>query len=71
MELNNIYLEDCREFIPRLSNNFLNMVITSPPYNEEIEYDCYSDNLDYNKYLSMLHDVFKGIYPKLKKGGRV
>jgi len=34
MELNKIYNEDCLETMARMPNNFIDVIITSPPYNK-------------------------------------
>ena len=34
MELNKIYNEDCLETMARMPNNFVDVIITSPPYNK-------------------------------------
>ena len=34
MELNKIYNEDCLETMARMPDNFVDVIITSPPYNK-------------------------------------
>lgn len=74
-----IYLEDCLEVIPRLEDESVDCVITSPPYNVDLgnnkynknPYSLYKDNKEHYEYINWLKNIFFGIYPKLKKGGRV
>ena len=46
MDINKTYNEDCRDTITRMPDNFLDMVVTSPPYGELREYDKCVWNLD-------------------------
>ena len=43
---NQIYEEDCLTFMEKLSsqNTFLDVIVTSPPYNINKEYRTYDDN---------------------------
>lgn len=63
MELNKIYNEDCLQTMARMPNNFIDVIITSPPYNmgknrtnykfEKKSYDVYKDNLSKDEYFKM------------------
>ena len=74
-----IYNNDCRDVIPVLSNDSIDLVITSPPYNvklgdnkyNKIAYDEYDDSLPYDEYLSLIETTFQELYSKVKIGGRV
>ena len=70
-ELGQIYNLDCREVIAELPYNYLDLVITSPPYNVDIPYDVYKDNLDITKYIDFISEVFFRLYAKMKSGGRL
>ena len=62
MELNKIYKEDCLDTMSRMSDNFLDLVITSPPY----------DKLrTYNGYCFDFENIVKELYRVLKPGGVV
>lgn len=69
--LNKITTGDCRQIIPNLDNESIDLVVTSVPYNVDHPYDTYKDNKPHKDYISFVEEVFKIIYPKLKKGGRV
>lgn len=78
MELNKIYNEDCLTTIERMPEDFLDLTVTSPPYNVDLgnnkfnknPYDLYNDNKNHKKYIEWLRSIFKGIYDKTKVGGR-
>ena len=60
LELNKIYNENCLDTISRMPDNFLDLVVTSPPY----------DNLrDYNGYFIDYDKVISGLYRVMKQGG--
>ena len=71
IEPNNIYLGDCLEVMKDIPDESIDIVITSPPYNVGIEYNSNDDNLEYEKYLEWIKNVFETIYCKLKNGGRI
>ena len=55
MKINKIYNENCLDTMHRMSDNFIDLIITSPPY----------DNLrDYNKYSFVFEKfgVFRPIF---------
>lgn len=78
MRFNQIYNEDCCDTIARMPDNFLDLVITSPPYNVNLGknkykkngYDVYQDNVEHSDYIQWLSEVFRLIYKKTKDGGR-
>ena len=69
---------DCLEGIDSIEDNYLDLVITSPPYNVDLgnnkyhknPYDLYNDNKEHKEYILWLKDVFSKLYVKLCKGGR-
>lgn len=62
MEINKIYCEDNLQTMSKMSNCFIDLVITSPPY----------DNLrKYNGYSFAFEDVAKELYRVVKEGGVV
>ena len=70
---------DCLEVIPKLKNEIVDLVVTSPPYNVDLgnnkynknPYSLYKDNKEHKDYIAWLKSIFEAITPKLKKGGRV
>ncbi len=62
MEFGKIYHENCIETLGRMPDCFIDMTITSPPY----------DNLrDYNGYHFPVEEIAASLYQKTKKGGVV
>lgn len=62
MENNKIYNEDCLETMKRIEDNSIDMVLTSPPY----------DNLrNYNGYTFDFENIAKELYRITKPGGVV
>lgn len=77
-DINTIYNEDCLTTISRMPENFIDLVITSPPYNVDLgnnkyhkkPYDLYNDNKDHKEYIAWLKRIFSAIYDKTCVGGR-
>ncbi len=62
MELNKIYNENCIKTLERMPDNFLDMTLTSPPYD---------DLRTYNGYEFPLDRIIELLYQKTKPGGVV
>lgn len=45
MYINQIYNEDCIQGMKNIPNGLIDLTITSPPYNLDVVYDQYKDNL--------------------------
>ena len=62
MKINKIYNENCLNTMTKMPNNFIDLIITSPPY----------DNLrTYNGYSFDFESIAKELYRVTKKGGIV
>ena len=62
MEINNIYNENCLDTMKRMDDNFIDLTVTSPPY----------DNLrKYNGYSFDFENIAKELYRVTKEGGIV
>lgn len=62
MEVNKIYNENCLDTMKRMPDNFIDLTVTSPPY----------DNLrDYKGYSFPFEDIAKELYRITKEGGVV
>ena len=78
IELNRVYEEDNIITLNRMPDNFLDLTVTSPPYNVDLgnnkynknPYDLYNDNKEHKDYLTYLDLVFSKIYLKTKSSGR-
>jgi len=64
------YLGDVLESLKNITDNSVDLVFTSPPYNVGIEYDNWNDNLKYDDYLNFLEQVFKELFRVIKDDGR-
>lgn len=62
---------DCQVVLKTFKDEFLDNVITSPPYNIGIKYNIYKDDLSKENYLSWLHKVFSEIKRVLKLNGSI
>ena len=62
IEINKIYNENCLDTMKRMPDNFVDLVVTSPPY----------DNLrDYKGYTFDFENIAKELYRVVKQGGVV
>jgi site-specific DNA-methyltransferase (adenine-specific) len=71
MEVNKIYNEDCLETMKKMPDNFLDLTVTSPPYNCGIDYDSYDDNKDWQDYLMWVERWMSELYRVTKNSGRI
>jgi site-specific DNA-methyltransferase (adenine-specific) len=63
IEINKVYNEDCRETIKRMPDNFIDMILTSPPYDNRRTYEDCKWNFDVFK------SVADGFYRIMKENG--
>lgn len=77
--INKIHCGKCEDLIPKLPNNSIDLLITSPPYNVDLgnnkyndnSYDMYKDNKDHLEYIKWIKDILKAVKSKMVLGGRV
>lgn len=77
--INNIFVEDCLETMKRMKDNFINIILTSPPYNmtkrkgsyadKQTRYDVYNDWKDVDEYLDWSVNIFNNFDRILSKNG--
>ena len=60
MEINKIYNEDCLETMAKMPDNFIDLTVTSPPYD---------DLRDYKGYSFPFEEIAKELYRVTKEGG--
>jgi DNA modification methylase len=70
-ELNRVTEGDCRQLVPRLPDESVDIVITSPPYWGQRTSNGVGTEDDPRNYLKFLKAVFTAILPKLKLEGIV
>lgn len=56
LELNKIYNMDCVDFLQSIDDDSVDLIVSSPPYNLNIEYDVWYDNMSWDEYLSWCED---------------
>jgi len=71
VELNKIYNENNLDTMSRIPDNFIDLVITSPPYNCKIKYDIYDDDRSWSDYITWCEAWLIEIYRILKPDGRI
>lgn len=74
MEINKIYNESCLDTLSKMPNNYIDCVITSPPYWQLRDYGYdgqWGLEPSFNEYLEHLWLLMDAIYLKLKDGGTV
>jgi DNA modification methylase len=60
--LNKVHCTDCVEFCNSAPSGFVNLTVTSPPYNVGISYNEYGDTLGYDQYVAWLDSVWEALY---------
>jgi len=66
----NFSCQDAIEYINSIEVP-IHLVVTSPPYNCDIQYDTFIDNQKWDDYENWMTDVFSSAFKKLVDGGRV
>ncbi|MEW6006756.1 MAG: site-specific DNA-methyltransferase [bacterium] len=54
----------------KIFNNSIDLIVTSPPYNVDIHYNSYDDEISYDKYLEFTEKWLEKAYKLLKDDGR-
>jgi site-specific DNA-methyltransferase (adenine-specific)/modification methylase len=81
IELNIFYNEDCLNTIEKMEDNFIDCVLTSPPYNmtkrkggyadKQTRYDQYNDWKDEDEYKSWTCNIFNSLDRVIKPNGTI
>jgi len=53
-----------------INKNFIDLIVTSPPYNLDIKYNSHDDALSYDDYLSFMREWITHCYEFIKDDGR-
>ncbi|HPD33261.1 MAG TPA: site-specific DNA-methyltransferase, partial [Candidatus Kapabacteria bacterium] len=69
--INSVIHGDCINVMKNMPEDFVHLIITSPPYNVGIPYDNHNDLIPYNEYLQFLENTWRECYRVLVKGGRI
>jgi len=72
MNLNEIYLGDCVDVMKQFSDNSIDMILTSPPYDQLREYNNkIKDDINYDGFSFPFIAIVKELYRVIKDGGIV
>ncbi len=69
VELNKIYAMDCLEGMKLIEDNFIDVIVTSPPYNIGKKYNGYNDERPRDEYLDWMEKVAEESKRVLKDDG--
>lgn len=71
MEINKIYNGDILEMFGKTPDNFIDLIVTSPPYNVGIDYSDWDDQKPMKDYFDWCKEWLQEAYRTLKDDGRV
>jgi site-specific DNA-methyltransferase (adenine-specific) len=60
---------DCLAELKTMADKSIDVVVTSPPYNINIQYNTYQDNLKFEDYWKWIYVIFKNIHRVMKDNG--
>lgn len=66
-----IYCGDCRDILPKLPDDSVDLIASSPPYNCRIVYGEYLDEIPWKKYYENINEVLIASYNNLVIGGTI
>jgi len=69
--LNKIICGDAGKILWSMPKDFIDITITSPPYNIGLEYDTYEDNISSEEYYHFSKDWMWSVYEITKETGRL
>lgn len=69
--VNKVICGDAIEVMKKMPDNFVHLIITSPPYNVGIPYDNHNDLMPYKEYLEFLENTWRECFRILVHGGRI
>lgn len=71
MQTGKIYLNDCVQGMNDMIPESVDIVVTSPPYNLDINYSKYKDNKTDEEYFNWMDVIANCLYRVLKKDGQI
>lgn len=63
LELDKIYNEDCEEGLKKIEENSIDLVVTSPPYDNMRTYDGIIDGWNFEKSKNVAKEIFRVLKP--------
>jgi len=71
-QVDRIYCGDCLSLMRQMPDEFVDLIVTSPPYNFGLDaYDRHMDTRSWEDYFATLHEVWRESHRVLKQGGRI
>ena len=71
MEVNKIYNGDILDMFKKTPDNFVDLIVTSPPYNVGIDYSDWDDEMGFDEYFKWVETWLSECYRTLKPDGRI
>jgi len=68
---NKIYNGDAEQILKQIPDRSVHLIVTSPPYNVDINYDTHNDTMDMKDYFDKMEKILKEFYRILVRGGRI
>ena len=69
--INKIINGDCIEVMREMPDSFVDLIVTSPPYGVNINYDVHDDDMDIDQYLDFTRNWMTQAFKVLKDDGRI
>ena len=66
MEVNKLYNGDILDMFSKTPDNFIDLIVTSPPYNVGINYSDWDDTMSYDGFFQWVETWLKECYRTLK-----
>ena len=68
---NRILIGDCRDVLKSISKESVHLIVTSPPYNLNIDYGKFNDQMAFEDYMKFTREWLEQCYRVLKGDGRI
>lgn len=68
---NTLFHADCRDVLPELPDESVQLTVTSPPYNIQKDYGDYDDGKPIDAWRELVRDVFEELFRVTKPDGKV
>ena len=69
--INKVINGDCIEVMREMPDSFVDLIVTSPPYGVNINYDVHDDDMEISQYLEFTRNWMMEAYKVLKDDGRI
>lgn len=69
--INKVINGDCEEVMREMPDSFVDLIVTSPPYGVNINYDVHDDDMEISQYLDFTRNWMTQAFRVLKDDGRI